>query len=69
MTTQSDRLDALEAQMQTVLDRVSVVPGGQCSAERPHPNKLVFMRGPNHYACECGQLYAKDGKGGLQEVR
>ena len=39
-----------------------------CTAEFPHPNDLVFMRGPNVYQCQCGQRYVKDGKGGLREA-
>lgn len=41
---------------------------GQCTAGRPHPNQLVYLRGPNQYHCTCGAVYVKDGAGGLKEV-
>lgn len=41
---------------------------GVCSADRPHVDGLVYMRGPNEYHCHCRQVYVKDGAGGLKEV-
>jgi len=57
------RLDGLEQRLQTT-------PGGQCSADFPHPDRLIFMRSPagNHYVCSCGKRYRKDGRGGLAEM-
>jgi len=46
--------------------RMSAQPGAQCSADLPHPDGLVYLRGPDHYACRCGMLYKKDGKGSLE---
>jgi len=65
---QDSRLDALEDALQRIENRLSATPGGRCSALRPHPDQLVYMRGPNHYACQCGQIYKKDGSGGLMEA-
>lgn len=42
--------------------------GTRCSAQRPHVDLLSFFRGPNEYRCQCGQVYVKDGAGGLKEV-
>jgi len=39
----------------------------RCTAERPHPDGLVFQRGPNVYTCRCGQTYVKAGNGLLRE--
>ena len=57
----------LTNQVRAMEVRLSATPGGQCTAEFPHPDQLVFMRGPNHYACPCGKYYKKDGAGGLRE--
>jgi len=54
------RIEALEARGPS--------PGGRCSSVLPHVGRLSFMRGPNLYMCECGQVYRKDGVGGLMEV-
>jgi len=60
------RLTARAEQMEaTILARLSGVQGGQCTAENHHPGKLAYHRGPNTYHCQCGQVYRKDGKGGL----
>ena len=65
-------LDIRTARMEEAIERLgqrlSNTPGGQCTAAMPHPNQLVYMRGPNIYACQCGQSYKKDGTGGLTEA-
>ena len=64
-------LNGLVADMQRRLDTMelaqSAVTGGQCTPAFPHPEGLVFYRGPNHYVCQCGKVYLKDGAGGLRE--
>jgi len=65
---QDARLDSLEAAVARMELRLAAVPGGQCNADRPHPNQQVYMRGPNIYACQCGMNYKKDGVGGLVEA-
>jgi len=68
VTTQGDRIDALEGglaalatSIETLGQRLANTPGGQCSASNPHQGGLVYMRGPNRYACQCGKLYEKSG--------
>jgi len=61
------QVTALGNQLSSVQARTTNLPGGQCSAARPHVGKLIWQRGPNEYACECGKVYTKDGKGGLRE--
>lgn len=39
-----------------------------CSASNHHQGMLAYQRGPNVYHCRCGQIYKKDGRGGLEEV-
>lgn len=64
-----DRIAQLEVAVESLLkERVLPLSGPQCGPERPHPNKLSYMRGPNQYLCECGMVYVKDGKGGLKEA-
>ncbi len=63
-----ERLEALEGKVESLEVRSGGTPGGQCSAEMPHPEGLVYMRGPNRYQCRCGKAYLKDGAGGLKEV-
>jgi len=65
-------LDDLDARLER-LEALAAAGGAHdgpatCTAERPHPNKLVYLRGPNEYHCECGQVYVKNGAGGLKEV-
>jgi len=63
--------DDLVARIERLEARTTAAPGGVCSAELPHPNKLVYVRrsaGSGQYMCECGQVYEKDG-GRLREVR
>lgn len=36
----------------------------RCTAENPHAT-LTYQRGPNVYRCLCGQIYQKNGRGGL----
>lgn len=58
------RIGALES-------RVTAASESQCTAERPHPNRLVFVRrgpGRGEYMCECGMVYEKDGNGGLRDI-
>lgn len=61
------RLEGLEVNIAQLASRLAAVPGGQCNSKSPHPNQLVYMRGPNHYACQCGKIYKKDGAGGLMD--
>jgi len=39
-----------------------------CSADNHHQGQMAYQRGPNIYHCRCGQIYEKDGRGGLREV-
>jgi len=59
------RFDRMEQRMQGSAT-------AQCSAEYPHPDRLVFIRGGpaqgNHYVCTCGMMYRKNGQGGLMEM-
>lgn len=41
-----------------------VSPVVRCTAENPH-DTLVYQRGPNIYRCRCGEVYQKNGRGGL----
>ena len=43
-------------------------PATRCRADYPHDGKLRWNKGLQEYACECGQRYRKDGKGGLADV-
>jgi len=61
------KLDNLAGQVQVLTARLANAPSGQCSADLPHIGKMSFRRGPNTYHCECGQVYHKDGHGGLRE--
>lgn len=62
--TIEERISLLEA-----ATRVSADYGtAGCTAERPHPGQLVYLRGPNRYDCPCGKSYLKDGAGGLKDV-
>jgi len=58
----------LQIEVAAIGRRLNVSSGALCTAERTHPGKLTFIRGVNEYICECGQVYRKDGQGGLQEV-
>jgi len=61
------KLNELDAAMMILGTRLAV-QSQRCAPELPHPNRVSFMRGPNLYVCECGQVYEKDGKGGLKEI-
>jgi len=63
-------VEELTKDMKDLQARLAAEPGGQCSAEFPHVDKLVFIRSPggNSYHCECRKVYMKDGHGGLREV-
>jgi len=37
----------------------------QCNALIPHGEGMLSFRG-EHYACRCGMVYSKDGRGGLK---
>ncbi len=58
----------LQVELAALALRMTAVPSAQCSPAFPHPNRLSYLRGPNRYLCECGQVYEKDGRGGLREV-
>lgn len=47
--------------------RLEVGTSTKCDAALPH-DELGYMRGPNKYRCRCGNVYEKDGHGGLREV-
>jgi len=73
---ETDDLEVLVKELQARLDALEsaavnkpYVEGARarCFAELPHPD-LVFQRGPNKYLCPCGQVYEKNGKGGIREV-
>jgi len=71
MTTNADKIEALEARIDALEGIQLSLPGeSQCSAEFPHVDKLTFVRAPggNTYRCPCRKVYMKDGKGGLREV-
>lgn len=54
-----DRIDALEARrLPARLER--------CTAEFPHIGQMNYVEG--RYTCPCGQLYMKDGRGGLRDA-
>lgn len=62
-------LGILEATVARLEARLGSTAGGMCSAQYPHPDRLVYQRGANTYSCDCGMLYRKDGVGGLLEVK
>lgn len=47
--------------------RAEVGSASKCSASLPH-GTLNYIRGPNLYRCSCGNVYRKNGHGGLEEV-
>jgi len=60
---------ALQAELTALTLQLGAPVQGSCSAEYPHPDKLIFRRGPNTYRCtEDGNIYRKDGQGGLVDV-
>jgi len=61
-------LATLQVQIDLINTRLMGQADALCTAERPHPNRLTFQRGPNIYVCECSQVYRKNGLGGLLEV-
>jgi len=60
------RIDTLMRRIDTLTDRMSGQQGAQCSAERPHPGRLVYLRSSNDYSCDCGMVYEKNAQGGLK---
>lgn len=66
----TEQVESLRSEIAGLQLRLSGTVGGQCSAEYPHANGLVFMRSPsgNHYICQnCQKVYVK-GAGVLKEV-
>lgn len=59
-------IDTLNERLLSVERALVAALGSQCTAERPHPDGLVYIRGPNEYQCRCGKVYVKSA-GGLKE--
>lgn len=74
MATQQELADVVSSvvRLEGVIDRlelrISTQAGIQCTAARPHPDRMVFQRGPDVYVCDCTMIYRKDGRGGLVAV-
>jgi len=61
------KLEELESRLLNLENIPAPVSGRLCNAALPHSD-MTYLRGPNQYHCPCGQVYRKDGHGGLVEV-
>lgn len=66
MVSEANLISQLEDRVKGLEERRLPARLERCSADFPHVGQMNYALG--RYTCPCGQVYIKDGQGGLRDA-